>query len=189
MKNWIQNLALAGAAFALLLLMIYLGLGTYTRHGEEIQVPSVTGLMPEKAREALNELNLTMSINDSQYIPEKKPGIIISQLPLAKEKVKEGRVLYLTINTLAKPTVRMPSLIDQSLTLSKALLKSRGLKLGHVGYQFSSEGNNLVLGQFHNGQPIETGTSLSIGSKIDLLVIKVVQTSIDSAGNDVANPN
>jgi beta-lactam-binding protein with PASTA domain len=181
MKNWIQNLALAGAAFAVLLLVIYLGLGTYTRHGEHIKVPNVVDLRPERAAETLTAANLEMQVIDSQYIPEKRPGIILSQLPFADEEVKEGRMVYLTINTVNKPTVRMPNLIDQSLTLSTALLKSRGLALGNISYQPSSEGNNLVIAQWYKGQAISEGTSLSIGSKIDLTVIQVQSSQPDSA--------
>lgn len=181
MKNWIQNLALAGAAFALLLLMIYLGLGTYTRHGEHIKVPNVTDLTPERAVESLSASGLEMQVIDSQYIPDKRPGIIISQLPFPEEEVKEGRIVYLTVNTINKPTVRMPNLIDQSLTLSTALLKSRGLVLGNVSYQPSSEGNNLVIAQWYRGQAVSEGTSLSIGSKIDLTVIQVQSGIQDSS--------
>lgn len=181
MKNWIQNLALAGAAFALLLLMIYLGLGTYTRHGEHVKVPNVVDLKPDRAIETLSASGLEMQVIDSQYIPDKRPGIIISQLPFPEEEVKEGRIVYLTVNTINKPTVRMPNLIDQSLTLSTALLKSRGLVLGNVSYQPSSEGNNLVIAQWYRGQAVSEGTSLSIGSKIDLTVIQVQSGLQDSS--------
>ncbi len=180
MKNWIQNLALAAGAFAALLLIIYLGLGTYTRHGDHIVVPDVVNLRPENAAESLEALGLQMTVIDSQYAPDKRPGIVLAQLPYAGEDVKEGRMVYLTINTVNKPTVRMPNLIDQSLTLSAALLKSRGLVLGQVMYQPSTEGNNLVIAQSYKGQPVSEGTSLVIGSKIDLTVIQVQTGAVDS---------
>jgi hypothetical protein len=66
--------------------------------------------------------------------------------------------------------------------LSTALLKSRGLVLGNISYQPSTEGNNLVIAQWYKGQAVSEGTSLSIGSKIDLTVIQV-QTGLQDSSS------
>jgi beta-lactam-binding protein with PASTA domain len=96
---------------------------------------------------------------------------IVEQIPAANEEVKPDRAIYVIINSGNKPKVKMPKLIDQSLTLSKAVLKNNGLVLGKVSYSYDEIGNNLVVSQTINGREIQPGTLINKGTVVDLVVI------------------
>lgn len=171
MKNWLYNIGLGGLLIALLTVLIYYGLNSYTHHGETIQVPNLISLKPFEAEAKLAELAIRMKIIDTVYLPNTKPGSIVRQVPEAFEFVKTNRSIYLTVNALSSPRVAMPKLTDCSVNLAKALIKNAGLVLGEVVYQFSEEENNLVVAQRIHGQIIEPGQKISKGSSIDLTVV------------------
>jgi len=169
-KNWILNILLASVATAILLWFVFLWMDWYTRHNEYIDVPSVKGISYESAVEKLEEAGLRYEIFDSVYNEDFKKNAVTEQDPRAKSQVKPNRIVYLSINALARPKVKMPKLVDQSITLGKAILKNVGLKLGDVTYKFDDIGHNLVIEQLYNGAPILPGKMLEKNSTIDLIV-------------------
>jgi len=63
-------------------------------------------------------------------------------------------------------------LVDQSLTLAKALIKNNGLELGNIYYEYDEIGNNLVTKQSINGMEVPAGKMITEGTRIDLVVVK-----------------
>lgn len=169
-KNWFLNIGIAIVAIALVLWFVFIWMNWYTRHNEFIEVPALKGVAYEEAVQKLEDAGLRYEIYDSVYNADFKKNAITDQDPAAKAQVKPNRIIYLSINALAKPKVKMPKLVDQSITLSKAVLKNAGLVLGNVTYKFDDIGHNLVIAQLHNGQPIYPGKLLEKGSVIDLVV-------------------
>jgi beta-lactam-binding protein with PASTA domain len=73
---------------------------------------------------------------------------------------------------LAKPKVKVPMLVDQSLNLATVLIKNSGLEVGNIEYKYDEIGNNLVVTQSINGMEVPAGKMVTKGTRIDLLVIK-----------------
>lgn len=170
-KNWMYNIGAAIGVVGLLIFTVYLGLSWYTKHDVRIKVPSIVGKTISDAEVELSHLGLTVKIIDSVYNEKAEAFSIIEQIPVANEEVKPDRAIYVIINSGNKPKVKMPKLIDQSLTLSKAVLKNNGLNLGNVTYSYDEIGNNLVISQTINGREISPGTLINKGTVIDLVVI------------------
>ncbi len=170
LKSWILNLAIAAGVGAILVMVLYRGLGWYTNHGQNIKMPNLKGVKTEKAIALLTELELRIEVVDSVYNGDLNKNTIAKQDPEAGTNVKANRIIYLTINSLEEPKATVPQLIDKSFTLARALLKSRGLELGEVMYVFDSIGHNLILEQNFEGNHIVTGTKISKGSLIDLVI-------------------
>jgi beta-lactam-binding protein with PASTA domain len=170
-KNWMYNTGAAIGVVGLLIFTVYLGLSWYTKHDVRIKVPSIVGKTISDAEVELSHLGLTVKIIDSVYNEKAEAFSIIEQIPVANEEVKPDRAIYVIINSGNKPKVKMPKLIDQSLTLSKAVLKNNGLNLGNVTYSYDEIGNNLVISQTINGREISPGTLINKGTVIDLVVI------------------
>jgi beta-lactam-binding protein with PASTA domain len=87
-------------------------------HGQEYELPDFTGMDAEQIKMFKNKENVynyRLVINDSVFVPDKKGGIILSQDPAARSKVKKGRKVYLSIVALSMPNVEMPNLVDLSL--------------------------------------------------------------------------
>lgn len=191
-KNWLMNIGLAMVALAVLVWFAFIWMNWYTRHGDSIEVPNLKGVAYEDAVRKLEDAGLRYEIFDSVYSETVKKNAITEQDPPAQTQVKPDRVIYLTINALGKPKVKMPKLVDQSFTLSKAVLKNSGLTLGNVVYKFDEIGHNLVIEQLYHGQPILPGKMLEKGSVIDLVVAtnrrSIVEPDSNQLNQEISNP-
>ncbi len=170
-KNWIYNIGAALVVFGILIFTVYLALGWYTKHDVKIPVPNVVGQTVSNAEIMMQNEGLTVKIIDSVYNEKAQPFSIIEQIPAAGNEVKPGRAIYVIINSGNKPKIKMPKLVDQSLTLATAVLKNNGLVLGDISFSFDEIGNNLVISQKINGREVAPGTLLTKGTKIDLVII------------------
>jgi beta-lactam-binding protein with PASTA domain len=170
-KNWFYNIGAAFVVLGILIFTVYLALGWYTKHDVKIPVPNVVGQTVSNAEIMMENEGLTVKIIDSVYNEKAEPFSIIEQIPAAGNEVKPGRSIYVVINSGNKPKIKMPKLVDQSLTLATAVLKNNGLVLGEISYSFDEIGNNLVISQKINGREIQPGTLLTKGTRIDLVII------------------
>jgi beta-lactam-binding protein with PASTA domain len=170
-KNWFYNIGAALVVFGILIFTVYLALGWYTKHDVKIPVPNVVGQTVSNAEIMMQNEGLTVKIIDSVYNEKAQPFSIIEQIPAAGNEVKPGRAIYVVINSGNKPKIKMPKLVDQSLTLATAVLKNNGLILGEISYSFDEIGNNLVVSQKINGREVAPGTLLTKGTRIDLVII------------------
>lgn len=96
-------------------------------------------------------------------------GLVFSQLPTAGSKVKQGRRIQLTINSIKPKQVKMPDLVGFSMRQAKAELQAKGLLLGRLRYTEDIATNN-VLKQLYKGREIKAGRNIDSGSEIDLII-------------------
>ena len=83
--------------------------------------------------------------------------------------MKAGRKIYITLNALTPPKVRMPNLVDGSIRNAQLVLKTYGLVLGKIKY-VPDIAQNAVLKQFYNGKKIVENVWINKGTAIDLVV-------------------
>ena len=141
----------------------------YTQHNVEIRVPSLVGYQVEEASEITEKAKLQIIVNDSIFAAGKAPGEIIKQDPRERSKVKEGRKIYITVNTVNPPMVVLPDFINMSVRAVKEELEVLGLihdSNEPVPYVVA----NAVRGVKLNGQLLNPGDSIVKGSRVDLLV-------------------
>jgi beta-lactam-binding protein with PASTA domain len=176
--------------FALVLISIIVGIWllnkwmhTYTRHGEEVMVPKIREMRLDKAVAILEEQGFRYLVIDSVYKDHLKKMDIAEQDPAPGSLVKKGRTIYLIINSLGKPKVPMPKLVNVSVSLAKVLIKNSGLKLGQIETKKTLMGDGLVLQQFIKGDTIPVGKMVEKGSTVNLLV-SIKPTESDSIGAD-----
>lgn len=153
----------------LLIVGIWIGLKYYTRHGETVEIPTVKGLDEADAINLIRSRKLRAVIADSIYIKGMKGGQIVEQNPIPGAHVKEGRVVYLTINSLSVPTMKMPDIANNSsLRQATAKLSSYGFRLTEEEY---IEGDNeWVYDVKMNGRSIPAGSPVPIGATLTLVV-------------------
>lgn len=141
-----------------------------TNHGETITVPDIRNQHVDDLNDILLTRNLRFEVNvDSSYAPNQDPLTVIDQFPLPNAKVKENRKVYITLNALKPPLVKMPQLIDKSLKIAEITLQSYGLKSGNVEYK-PDLGLNVVLEQWYNNREVLDGEMIPKGSSIDLFI-------------------
>ena len=169
-NNWmVRNILLALIAFVLLLVGSYIGLNVLTHHGQELEVPDLTNMKVREAQYTAEVEGLKVLVVDSVYIRRMGRGLVYSQNPKAGSKVKKGRRILLTINSIIPKKVQMPNLVGFSMRQAKAELLSRGLNLGKLIYVEDMATNN-VLRQLRHNREIRPGRMIESGSDIDLVV-------------------
>ena len=168
-KYFFYNL---GGAVVMIVLFTWLGgffLRMYTHHGEEVSVPDLRGLNTKQAAQVLENKSMQIFITDSAYIDNKPPLTILDQSPKPNGKVKENRKIYVTVNSVKPPSVKMPDLKDGSLKQAILILESYGLRTGKLIYK-PDLAQNAVLDQLWNGRSVKEGTPVPKGSRIDLVL-------------------
>jgi beta-lactam-binding protein with PASTA domain len=168
-KQFLYNI---GAIILSIIVFFWLGttiISSFTQHGQTITVPDLSGKKLSEVKSILESKQLEFEIVDSSYSAKLNPLSVIDQNPKPNSKVKEERTIYLTINALNPPKVKMPDLKDASLKQAQMALESYGLKLGRLIYK-PDLAQNAVLEQEYQGKNISPGTLIAKGSKIDLVL-------------------
>jgi eukaryotic-like serine/threonine-protein kinase len=141
----------------------------YTKHGKTIEVPSFVGMSLPDLDQLEQTDNFDIMVVDSVFDYTKKGGIIVSQDPQPKSKVKPGRTIYLSITSFLPEQIKMPALVDLSLRQAKALLQTYGLQLGSIRV-IPDPAKNAIIQVISKGRNIPVGTLITKGSVIDLYV-------------------
>lgn len=169
-SNWlVKNVLCACLAILALVYISNFLLKVGTRHGQEIEVPDFANMSVADARHVAAESGIRVDVTDSVYVRKMGRGLVFAQFPKAGSRVKRGREIKLTINSVLPKKVTMPDLVGFSMRQAKAELMAKGLVLGRLRYTEDMATNN-VLRQLYRGRDIKAGKSVDSGSEIDLVV-------------------
>ncbi len=171
-KPFLINILIAFGILAFLLLITDWSLKLYTRHGQSMEVPDLMGKKLDKAEAILTSCDLEFKILDSAYRSDLPPNTIIDQTPKFGTKVKQGRTIYVTLNSFNPPLVEVPDLVGKSsFKYAKMQLESYGLVVAEPIYR-PSPYVNALLEILVNGKPVAKNTKLPKGSTVTLVVGK-----------------
>ena len=163
------NLLAMALVTVLLIVGVWIGLGKYTHHGEEIIVPDVEGKLIGDVEYTLEMAGLQAVVVDSTYDRRRPSGAIMVQLPKAGSKVKSGREIYLTINSRESPTVSLPDIADNcSLREAQDRLRQLGFRVGPVEY--TNGDKDWVYGVRCQGRTVMAGQRVPTDAVITLIV-------------------
>ena len=169
MMFWINVLLM----FVLLVGFPVLGLqflGSYTHHGEKVEVIDVVGQNVYEAEIALSSLGLEAVVADSTYQRNMPAGVIVRQVPKAGNEIKSGRIVYLTKNLDHEPLVVLPDLVGNcSRREAEAQLRSLGFRLTE-DEEVEDEPKGLVVGIKQNGRRLTAEQRISKGLPLTLCV-------------------
>ncbi|WP_369753482.1 PASTA domain-containing protein [Flavobacterium sp. WC2409] len=141
-----------------------------TNHGNEIAVPNLSKLTEEQVEEKLDDLDLDYVLLDSvDYRNDYPKYSVVQQDPLPGAKVKEGRKVYIKINSSGFSSVKVPDLIEKTYREAVPTLKALGLEEGTITY-IPNLGKDMVLEMRYKGRNIKAGDKVLKSSKIDLVL-------------------
>ena len=169
-KNRFFWLNIAGMIVAVVLLVFgtLKWIDIYTHHGEAILVPDVKGMSVADAARVFGNRRLAFAVSDSTYVKDKPAGCILDYNPSAGQKVKEGRTIYLTINTLNIPLQAIPDVADNSsLRQAEASMLASGFKLDSVEYIPGER--DWVYGVKYRGRMLSLGEGVPMGATLTLV--------------------
>lgn len=164
----VSMLVACGTLMVIMILYFYVYLPQVTNHDETVTVPNAVGKNFSELEDFLGKRDLRYEVSDSTYSGSYPPLTVLKQYPPEGAKVKENRVIYVSLNRITPPTVGMPNLIDVSLINADAILKSNELKRGRI--ELVRGAFQIVTGMKFKGHPIEPGERVPKGSVIDLVV-------------------
>lgn len=165
---WINIIAMI-VVVALLLFGTLKGIDIYTRHGEAVVVPHVKGMTVGEAGMVFGNRGLSCVVSDSTYVKGKPAGCILDYNPSAGQKVKEGRIIYLTINAMNVPLQVIPDVADNSsLRQAEARILASGFKLNDVEYMAGEK--DWVYGVKYQGRMLAVGEKVPMGATLTLMV-------------------
>lgn len=156
--------------FVLAVVILMFGLKSYTRHGESVTVPTVVGMNADEAIAMLEDEDFNYEVVDTLYIDSLPKGVVVEQNPAKESLVKHGRTVYMKINTTDDILVKMPQFVGVQYKVLDVKLKHSKLKKGDIKWQKDGEVVNIVLKQMYKGRPIEPGTEIKQGSRIDFVI-------------------
>lgn len=180
MKNIIvKNILLAIFILFILIVCSLLWLKSYTRHNQVVSVPNVKGLSVREAAPYLQKAKLRFDVIDSVYRKDAKPGTIVDIVPPANSKVKETRIVFLTVNAVSTRTLVVPEVQDISQRQAVAMLRSVGFENIDIEYIDSSY-KDLVLGLKYNGRDVKPGERIPVSGRLILVVSSGFSDTIDT---------
>ncbi len=175
---WGNLLAMAVVVVVLVVGVKY-ALDVYTHHGESLTVPSVKNKKVKDAERILDDMGLVVIVSDTGYVKTLPPDVVLEQSVLPGEKVKSGRIIYLTVNALTTPTITLPDIIDNSsLREAMAKLSAMGFKLAMP--EFIPGEKDWVYGVTVRGKNVVTGDKISIEDSVVIQVGNGLRDAADS---------
>ncbi len=145
------------------------GTMAYTRHGEIIQVPDVSGVHHADAALLLSQEGLEAVVADSGYNRNLRVGSVLMQQPKAGTEVKSGRRIYLTVNSGSVPTLTIPDIADNcDVYEAEIRLRTMGFKLGPKEYEAGDK--DWVLAVKCRGREVRAGEKVPAEAPIVLVV-------------------
>lgn len=131
----------------------------------EVDVPKITGLTEDEARDVLEHYGLKLKIEREVVNDNYRIGEIVSQTPSDGSKVKTGYTIKANI-CRGKTEKTVPNVVGKTLSSAKEVLTSYGYKVGSVSEIYDS----VIEKGFVISQNPSSGKSLSLGSSVNLTV-------------------
>lgn len=153
----------------LLFLGLKFGLDIYTHHGQGIPVPNLKGMSYDKARMQLEKEGLVIMVSDSGYNKHMPADCILAQTPGGGMRVKQGHVIYVTVNSPSSPSFAIPDIVDNaSVREAEARLVAMGFRL--MPAQLVDGEKDWVYGILCRGRRINNGDRVSIDQPLTLMI-------------------
>lgn len=173
-------------------LMQYLSYAT--NHGEEIPVPDLRKMTVEKAQETLENIDLEYVVLDTvEFKADFPPYTVVQQDPLPKVNVKDGRKVYIKVNSSGYNSVELPDVIQKTYRAAMPMLKSIGLEEGTKKY-VPYLAKDVVLEIWQKGKKLKAGDKVLKASKIDFVLgdgktgfVEGEKDSLDTSENTETN--
>lgn len=168
---FIYNLVLVALIVSGILLVSAIAMHFGTRHGSQRTVPDFSGIQLTDAESMAAKQGLQIIVNDSLFVPTYEGGMVLDQLPKSGAKVKAGRKVYVTINSLRQKSVRVPYVAGRSLRQAKNMLEVAGLEIERLEY-VDDIATNYVLEVYCDGVQLTPESTLEaeLGSGVVLKV-------------------
>jgi hypothetical protein len=134
---------------------------------KEVSVPEVVGLAEAEANKVLGSLGLQAEVVARRHHEELPEGAVTAAEPPSGRKVKEGRVVRLTVSSGSRWAV-VPDVRDMSVDRARALVKEARLTIGRERTRYHDQ---VPIG-YVVGQAPEPEQKVPRGTAVDIWMSK-----------------
>jgi len=163
-------------------------LDSYTLHNKAVIVPDVKGLPMAEAALLLRSSGLRYNIIDSVFSKNVRPGSIVEVVPAIGSKVKEGRIVFVTVNASTSEMAAIPAIRDKSYRQAEALLRASGFESITIE-SVPGAYKDLAVGIEFRGRMLEEGERVQLAAPLILKVSDGVMLKEDSPTDTEAPEN
>jgi len=188
-RTFLKNFFGIFTFFMLCLILTFGWLKCYTKRGESIQVHNYVDLTLEDAVKKAKNSSFSVVVNDSMFVVDKEPNIVLEQSPKALSKVKENRTIYLTISKSNADLIKLPQLVggNDDYANYENKLKLQNIRSRIVDRKFDNVLQpNTILEVIYDGETITEkiteGFKVPKGGVVDFIVS-------ERSGGKVSLPN
>lgn len=165
----VANLLLATILTIAIIIGTLRWLDHYTLHNEAVVVPDVKGLTLDEADEFFKNSKLRYNVVDSVFSKDVAPGAIVELVPAAGSKVKENRIVFVTINAQTSQMAKIPEIQDLSFRQAYALLRSIGFTSVEIEY-VAGEYKDLAVAVELNQRPLTKDEYVPLNAPLTLKI-------------------
>lgn len=178
-KYFLKNLAAMLGVVVLSFLLLNVFLNLYTNHGSSVQVENYVGMSIDNATKKARARGFSVSVNESPFDYNTPQGEVIDQEPVALERIKENRTIYLTI--IGEPKeVQIPSFEEAADDYSQYRPKLRPLQVRSVVKEtvFAAKyADSTIMHFFYEGRKytpsdVKRGVKVLQGKTLEFVVTK-----------------
>ena len=139
------------------LISIYVSKG-----GEALEMPDLKGISRSAAENRIKKMGLVIG-SVYEKISDSEVGVVLSTDPPAQAKIKKGEVVDLIVSKgEQKKRVEVPNVTGASLSLATESIESRGLKVGRVTKEKSSQLKGTIIAQTPSQGEVEEGSTVDL---------------------------
>jgi len=148
-----------------------------SKGGEAIDMPDLAGLAKSAAIERLQKLGLNLgSVYEKDSSSE--PGTVLSHDPTTGTKITRGQTIDLIVSRgepekkveevkVTQKVTRVPNVENASLSVAEDGIEGRGLHVGTVSYQDSTQAEGTVVAQYPSAD-----SEVELGTYVDLVIAR-----------------
>ncbi|WP_185857232.1 PASTA domain-containing protein [Blattabacterium cuenoti] len=127
----------------------------YTKHGSYVVVPNLRGFNMTQSISILKKLGLKYDIDTSRYDPNFRINGIISFSPEAGNHVKEGRHIYIQVNSKSSQSI-LPNIINKDKRIAIKLLHANHISVKEIKY-INDMDKDIILKVLYKNKSIRFG--------------------------------
>lgn len=130
---------------------------------DTIQIPNVSGMDESEAQRTLEEKGLTVGSSQFVYSSQYDEGEVIGTDPAAGTSVTADQEVVMKVSK-GSEKISVPSLVGKTDSEAQSAIKSAGLKVGTVTYQYSDETEKgyVVSQSPYSGNKVNAGSTVNI---------------------------
>lgn len=137
---------------------------------DTVEVPNLIGLNKDTAIQIVNDANLSVGTITERSSPTRS-GLVIGQTPESYARAPVGTKINLIVSKVN--VAKVPNLIGIELENAFRLIENSSLMVGDITEMESVSTPKTVI-----SQSITAGSTISTGSKIDLIIAKPEETKV-----------